>query len=86
MFELVLNRRNGIGEAIRPAVCTGTVVAHDVEDQRIVAARSVLHGIEQSPDFKVRMSNKSCVNLHLSRVEPLLFRRQRIPWGNRRGA
>jgi len=47
----------------------GTVIAPDVEDQRVVEVTQVVDGVKESPDVPVRIRRKPGEHLHLPRVK-----------------
>jgi hypothetical protein len=63
----------------RTTLGAGTVVTHDVQDQRVVELAHVAQPIDQAPYLGVGIFGETCKDLHLAREQALLVGRQRGP-------
>ena len=57
----------------------GTVVAPDVEDERVIEVSHLLDRVEEPTSVPVGILLEACINLHLPRIELLLGIVERIP-------
>ena len=73
------------GELVRRAVertfGAGTVVAADVDDQRVVELAHVVDGLNHAADLVVGVGEVGGVNVRLPDEQPLLVRREIVPLG-----
>ena len=68
-----------VGAAVRAALGARTIVADDIEDQRVVEAAELLERVDQPPCLVVGHFGEAGEHLHLSREQPFLVGRQRVP-------
>ena len=64
---------------LKPALGAGSVVADDVEDQRVVRFSFFLHGIQNAADFVVGVGKIGGIDLCLSCEELFLVGWERVP-------
>ena len=53
-----------IHDAVQTAFRRGTIVARDIDDQRIIQLTSILDGVDNAADLIVRMFNCAAENFH----------------------
>ena len=72
--------------SFQPAFGAGTVVANDVQHQRIVEFPGGFQAVNQSSDVMVGVSHETSIIFHQSQIDRLRFRRLVFPGGKFRGA
>src|SRR5262249_5331733 len=69
------------GRALQRTFAAATVVAHDVDDQRVVEFTYLADRIDHSADVVVCVGESAGIDLGHSRIEPLLVGGQAVPGG-----
>ena len=78
-FIHVVQRRHLVELAPETTLGTGTIVAGNVDDQRVVQYIHVAQGVQKAPGVLVGMLGKPGVDFHQSRGHPPLIVRQLVP-------
>lgn len=68
-----------VGHALQRAFAACTVVAHLVNDERVVQLAGLFHGLDDPPDVVIAVSQAGGIDLHHVCVEFLLVRTARFP-------
>ncbi len=74
-----------VDHARHAALGAGAVVAHDVDDQRVVGLSQFVDRGEQAPDLLVGLLAEAREHLHLAREQPALVGGERVPVLDRGG-
>ena len=77
-----VEREDLVVAAVGPAFGARAVVAHDVEEDRVVELTHVAKRIHQPADFVVGVLGEAGEGFHLAREQPFLIGGQRIPGRN----
>src|SRR4029077_18370944 len=75
----IVEKRHLIEHAVHPALCAGSVIAEDVEDECVVGFARFSDGIEQAADLVVAIFPKSGKHLHLVSKQLFLVRSELVP-------
>ena len=74
-----VERDHPVKRAIRPALARPTVIARDVDDQRVVEDPETLERVDHPPDLIVGVLHVAGVDFHLPREHRLQFLRHVLP-------
>ncbi len=79
-----LDPRHVADRPFRAAFAAGTVVANDVDEQRVVEHAHLGERGAQTADLRIGMREESGVGFHVALRQPALRGRQRVPGRQRR--
>jgi hypothetical protein len=86
VFAHAVERRHFIEGAVESPFHRSAVVADLPHDNRVVALPDIPNRVQDSPNFMIGLGRKRREDLHQSRLDLLLVRRERIPSRNLRWA